>query len=118
MLRNQTTPVKIVSRSRFRSTTDDEPSEELMPPPNRSDRPPPLPLCSSTSSTISRLVMIRTMENAITTAVVVLPGEPSGRRLLITTDPDESLVIEAGAADKRAVDVWLRHDGRHVVGFH
>src|SRR5215467_765215 len=74
MQRNQSTPVKIVSRSRFRSTTEDEPSEEETPPPNRSDRPPPLPLCNSTSRIISRLVMIRTAEIAMTTADLVLPG--------------------------------------------
>src|ERR1043166_3925778 len=71
---NQTTPVKIVSRSRFRSTTEDEPSEEETPPPNRSDRPPPLPLCNSTSRTINRLVMTRTTDIAMTTADLVLPG--------------------------------------------
>jgi hypothetical protein len=118
MQTNHKIPQAIVIRSRFLSTTDDDPSDDDIPPPNRSDRPPPLPLCSSTSRTMSRLVMIRTMENAITTAVVVPPGAPSPRRLLITTDPDESLVIEARAADQRAVDIWLRHDGWHVVGFH
>lgn len=71
---NHKIPVKIVIRSRFRSTTDDDPSEEDMPPPNKSDRPPPLPLCSSTRTTMSKLVMISTIENAITNAVVVLPG--------------------------------------------
>ena len=59
---NQISPMPIVSRSRLRSTTDDPPSDETMPPPNRSDRPPPLPLCRRTSSTISRLVMMSTME--------------------------------------------------------
>src|SRR5215813_2387636 len=73
MQRNQRTPVKMVSRSRFRSTTDDEPSEEETPPPNRSDSPPPLPLCSSTSTIISRLVMIRTTAIAMVTADLVLP---------------------------------------------
>src|SRR5580700_2611935 len=58
---NQSTPKKMVIRSRFRSTTDDEPKVEETPPPNRSERPPPLPLCSSTSTTMSRLVIIRTI---------------------------------------------------------
>src|SRR5262249_4074236 len=80
MQRNQSTPVKIVSRSRFRSTTEDEPSEEETPPPNRSDRPPPLPLCSSTSRIISRLVRSRTTDIAMTTADLVLPGTVLRRR--------------------------------------
>src|SRR5262249_43324723 len=123
MQRNQTTPVKIVSRSRFRSTTDDEPSEELTPPPNRSDKPPPLPLWSSTSSTISRLVMMRTTEIPITTA----DSRPSGCFLCyalsgthgqspVPADPDELTGIEAGRADQSAIDGWLRHDRSDVVG--
>ncbi len=70
MLMNQMMPVMIVSLSRFRSTTDDEPSEEVTPPPNRSERPPPLPLCNSTSTTISRLVMIKTIEIPMVTGVL------------------------------------------------
>src|SRR5580698_6527738 len=72
---NQTTPVAMVSRSRLRSTTDEEPREEDMPPPNRSDRPPPLPLCSKTSSIMSKLVMISTTENPMITAAPVLPPQ-------------------------------------------
>jgi len=68
MQTNQRTPVKIVIRSRFRSTTDDDPRDDETPPPNRSDSPPPLPLCSNTSTTMSRLVMIRTIEIAMVTA--------------------------------------------------
>ena len=37
MHRNHRTPVKIVIRSRFRSTTDDEPRDDVTPPPKRSD---------------------------------------------------------------------------------
>src|ERR1022692_4857009 len=74
MQTNHKTPVKIVMRSRFRSTTEEEPSDDDIPPPNMSESPPPLPLCSSTSSTMSRLEMIRTIENAMTTAGVVPPG--------------------------------------------
>src|SRR5215469_12173553 len=69
MQTNQMIPVTMVIRSRFRSTTEEEPSDEVTPPPNKSDRPPPLPLCRSTSSTISRLVMIKITENATVTAV-------------------------------------------------
>src|SRR5215469_18575905 len=72
MQMNQMMPVATVMRSRFRSTTDDEPRDDEMPPPNRSDNPPPLPLCRSTSKIISRLVMIRTTENATVTAVTRL----------------------------------------------
>src|SRR6266516_3580256 len=69
---NHRTPKKIVMRSRLRSTTDDEPRVELTPPPNRSDRPPPLPLCSRTSKTITRLVIIRIMESPMIIAVIHL----------------------------------------------
>src|SRR6201986_2586768 len=62
---NQSTPKKMVMRSRFRSTTDDDPRVEETPPPNRSDRPPPLPLCRRTSRTITSDVMIRITESAI-----------------------------------------------------
>src|SRR4051794_5169241 len=75
---NQMTPVPIVSRSRLRSTTDDPPREELIPPPNRSDRPPPLPLCRRTSNTISELVMMRTMEVPMITAVQRFRDYPAG----------------------------------------
>src|SRR5690242_1822652 len=74
MHRNHRTPVKIVIRSRFRSTTDDEPRDDETPPPKRSDRPPPLPLWSRTSKIISKLVMIRTTDTPISTAV----SRPSG----------------------------------------
>src|SRR5215472_19386931 len=80
MQTNQMMPVATVIRSRFRSTTDDEPRDDEMPPPNRSDRPPPLPLCRSTSSTISRLVMIRITENATVTVVTRLYLGGGGRK--------------------------------------
>src|SRR3954453_2292788 len=76
---NQMTPVPIVSRSRLRSTTDDPPSDELIPPPKRSDRPPPLPLWRRTSNTISELVMMRTMEVPMITAVQRFRDYPAGR---------------------------------------
>src|SRR5580704_14494141 len=68
MQTNHRIPVKIVIRSRFLSTTDDDPRLDETPPPNRSDSPPPLPLWSSTSKIISRLVMIKTIEIAMVTA--------------------------------------------------
>src|SRR5947209_1348191 len=72
MTTNHRTPKKIVMRSRFRSTTEDEPRVELTPPPNRSDKPPPLPLCSSTSKIITKLVMTRITESPTTIAVIHL----------------------------------------------
>ncbi|GAA2430022.1 hypothetical protein GCM10010273_01520 [Streptomyces lavendulocolor] len=39
-----------------------------MPPPNMSERPPPFPLCISTSSISSALKTMRAIENPITTA--------------------------------------------------
>src|SRR5262249_41028193 len=117
MQRNQRMPVKIVSRSRFRSTTDEEPSEDDTPPPNRSDRPPPLPLCSSTS--IRRLGRIRPTETAIVIADLVLPSA----RLLAThgqspvpADSHELTGIEAGPTDQGTIDGWLRHHCCDVVG--
>src|SRR5918999_609603 len=68
MAANQMTPVPMVRRSRLRSTTEDPPGDEGIPPPNRSDRPPPLPLWRRTSSTISALVTMSTMEVAMITA--------------------------------------------------
>src|SRR3984885_9685060 len=70
---NQSTPKKIVIRSRFRSTTDDEPRVEDTPPPNRSDRPPPLPLCRRTSRIITSDVMIKMTESAISTGCLLSP---------------------------------------------
>ena len=52
----------IVSRSRLRSATEEPPIEEEMPPPNRSDRPPPRPLCISTNSASATLVITRMIE--------------------------------------------------------
>src|SRR6516164_11315962 len=69
MQTNHRTPKKMVMRSRFRSTTEDDPRVEETPPPNRSDRPPPLPLCRRTSRIITSDVMIRMTESAISTGV-------------------------------------------------
>src|SRR6202042_34096 len=118
---NHSTPQKTVILSRFRSTTDDEPSEDEIPPPKRSDSPPPFPLCSSTRTTMSKLVMIKTIEIAMNTAVSRLSwGCRSGNRgqLTIPADPDEISGIQAGPAYQRPVDVWLGHDRGHVVGLH
>src|SRR5579872_6834956 len=77
MSTNQRTPKKMVIRSRFRSTTEEEPRVEVTPPPNRSDSPPPLPLCSRTSRTITRLVMIRITESPMIISVIhLLPERP------------------------------------------
>src|SRR6478672_3754073 len=66
---NQMTPTPTVNRSRFRSATDDPPSELDTPPPNMSDRPPPRPLWSRTSSTSVQLVMTsRIVKTVVTTA--------------------------------------------------
>src|SRR4029450_13250493 len=51
-----------VSRSRFRSATDDPPREEEIPPPKRSDKPPPRPLCISTNNASAMLVITKMME--------------------------------------------------------
>src|SRR5690348_8483997 len=139
---NHKTPKKIVMRSRFRSTTEDEPRVELTPPPNRSDSPPPLPLWSSTRRIITRLVMIRITESPTTIAVIHLllvtrprwresyrhghdrPGsrcaEPTllslRRQFTIPADLSELPGVEAGSADEGAVDVRQRHDRRDVAG--
>src|SRR5215469_1915168 len=119
MQRNQRMPVKIVSRSRFRSTTDEEPSEDETPPPNRSDRPPPLPLCSSTSTIISKLVRIRTTESATVTADLVLPSAwllGTHGQLPVPANSHELTGIEAGPTDQGTIDGWLRHHCCDVVG--
>src|ERR1017187_4566206 len=119
MHRNHRTPVKIVILSRFRSTTDDEPREDEIPPPKRSDSPPPLPLCSRTSTTMSRLVMIKTIEIAMVTAasrlflscrLAVVPfylwcRSGNGSQPTIPADPDEISGIQAGPTDQRPIDV-------------
>src|SRR5215475_1299816 len=122
MQMNHSTPKKTVMRSRFRSTTDDEPSVEDTPPPKRSDRPPPLPLCRRTSRIITRLVMIRMTDSAIST---LLPSPSTLRlcqrtargQLTIPANRDELAGVQAGAAHEGAVHVLLRHDGRNVVAF-
>src|SRR6204780_4162345 len=73
MSMNQRTQKKAVIRSRIHSTPEEEPRVEDTPPPNRSDRPPPLPLCSRTSRIITRLVMIRITETPTIIAVIHLP---------------------------------------------
>ena len=134
MTMNDSTPKKMVIRSRFRSTTDDEPSVEDTPPPNRSDKPPPLPLCRRTSRTITRLTMIRMTESAISTAVYLLAKMTvttccqrlrlTGRRslaagqLAVPADRSELGGIEASAADEGSVYVLLPHNRRDVVVLH
>ena len=58
----------MVSRSRFFSTTALPPSEEETPPPNMFDRPPPLPLCSSTSTIMPRLARTSSTLRKVVTA--------------------------------------------------
>src|ERR1700733_13433609 len=122
---NQRTPKKMVIRSRFRSTTDEEPSVEETPPPNRSESPPPLPLCRRTSRTITSDVMIRMTESAISTGFFS-PLEPSATtlrnltacgHLMVPADRSELTGVQAGAADEGAVNVLSRHNRRNVVGF-
>ncbi len=50
-------PTRTVYRSRFFSATDEPARLVETPPPNMLDMPPPLPLCSSTSSVNRMLVM-------------------------------------------------------------
>src|ERR1700683_682136 len=118
---NQRTPKKIVMRSRFRSTTDEEPSVEETPPPNMSDRPPPFPLCRRTSKTITSDTMIRMTESAISTGFFS-PLEPSTNcrlmpsgHLMVPADRSELSGVQAGAADEGAVNVLSTHDRRDIV---
>ncbi|CAK7285565.1 hypothetical protein SGPA1_31438 [Streptomyces misionensis JCM 4497] len=76
---SHSTPITTVIRSRLRSATEEPPTEDCMPPPNMSERPPPFPLCISTSSISSRLKTIRAIENPKTTAGPT-SSESDGRR--------------------------------------
>src|SRR5262249_17609044 len=119
MVRNQRMPVKIVSRSRFRSTTEEEPSEDETPPPNRSDRPPPLPLCSSTSKIISKLVRIRTTASAIVTADLVLPGAwllATHGQFPVPDNPHDFTGREAAPTDQAPMEGGLRNHSGDFVG--
>src|SRR3954469_15635503 len=125
---SQTRPMPIVRRSRLRSTTLEPPSDDDTPPPNMSDRPPPLPLWSRTSSTSSELVKISTPEKMYSVMLnaglstdstgtaydeVVAWGRASElcrRSVPEAHDPAEVLGVEAGATDEGSVDVLLRHD--------
>src|ERR1700689_2058222 len=121
MQMNHRIPVKTVIRPRFRSTTDDDPRDAETPPPKRSDSPPPLPLCSSTSTTMSRLVMIRTIEIAMVTAgsgPLRASRSGDGAQIPIPADPDKFPGIEAGPSHQAPIDVRLRHDRGHVVWLH
>src|SRR6204780_2973169 len=121
MQMNHRIPVKTVIRSRFRSTTDDDPRDDETPPPKRSDSPPPLPLCSSTSTTMSRLVMIRTIKIAMVTAgsgPLRAFRSGDGAQITIPADPDKFPGIEAGPSHQAPIDVRLRHDRGHVVWLH
>src|SRR6202012_5721188 len=100
-------------RSRFRSTTDEDPSVEETPPPNMSERPPPLPLCRSTSRTITSETMIRMTESAISTGSSLLGTLVN--YLIVPADQSDLAGPQPSPADERAVDVLSRHDRRYVV---
>src|SRR6478735_2311881 len=123
---NQHRPTTTVIRSRFRSATEEPPTDDCMPPPNMSERPPPFPLCISTSSISRPLKTIRAIENPITTAGPTsselgkgtgaghLPDPRKGttdrlRRstsslVAETDDLDELVRVQRGTADQGAVD--------------
>src|SRR5512139_2045769 len=129
-------PMPIVMRSRLRSTTDEPPSDDDTPPPNRSDRPPPFPLWSRTSTIISRLVMTSTISKAMVTGGSTFSGWLRvwcvrcarvrhqgtsgggflGHLLVVAADRHELVRVDARAADQGAVHVGLCHDARDVVG--
>src|ERR1700729_787663 len=121
MLTNHRMPKKMVIRSRFRSTTDEEPRVDDTPPPNMSDKPPPLPLCRSTSRTITRLVMIRMTETPMTIAArSFFPVELLLQRRASRLEADylrELTCVEARPTNQGTIDVRLGHDRRNVVGF-
>jgi hypothetical protein len=66
----------IVNRSRLRSATEEPPSEDEIPPPNRSDRPPPRPLCIKMKSASATLVITKTMEKIKIGVVIIGTGTP------------------------------------------
>src|SRR4051794_10928923 len=126
-------PTPTVNRSRFRSATEEPPSELDTPPPNMSDSPPPRPLWSSTRTTSRQLVVTSsTVKTVVTrsslrhhsahpepargavwtrTRVGLLPtGHLQGRHVVEAADPSELLGLEAGPAHESPVDVGLGHD--------
>src|SRR6476620_10330962 len=106
----------MVNRSRLRSATDEPPRELETPPPNMSDRPPPRPLCKSTSTTSTALVIMRMMvSNRVTIEnPTVRRRRSQDRHRVEAADAAELLGLEAGPAHQGAVDVLLGHQSRHV----
>src|SRR6478752_7573877 len=109
---NQMTPMPTVSRSRFRSATDE--------PPRELERPPPRPLCRRTSMIISRLVAMRMIVKRRSTArSYVTPGaRPKGCsqhwHVVVPADAAELVGLQARPAHQAPVHVGLRHDRGHV----
>src|SRR6476660_2588117 len=110
---NQITPMPTVNRSRFRSATEEPPSELETPPPNMSERPPPRPLCSRTSMIIKRLVAIRMIVKRRSTArsyvTNVYPPKGCSQHwhVVVATDPAELVGLQAGATHEAPVNVLL-----------
>src|SRR5690606_22669690 len=103
---NHSRPTTTVIRSRLRSATEEPPTEDCMPPPNMSERPPPFPLCISTSSISSRLKTIRAIENPKTTAGPT-SSDSDGRR-----GPAGSAGPRKGTTDPRYRILTGRGSGR------
>src|SRR3954447_20743560 len=123
-------PTPTVNRSRFRSATDDPPSELDTPPPNMSDSPPPRPLWSSTSTTSRQLVSTSsTVKTVVTRTYPTSPlwacrtrprggldqDRPAstvsqGGHVVEAADPAELLGLEARSPDESPVAIGLPHD--------
>src|SRR6476469_1013820 len=124
---NQMTPTPTVNRSRLRSATDDPPKLLETPPPNRSERPPPRPLCSSTSRIMIALARTsRMVKSRITSGSLrhdgdeptsASPGRPAqiGHRVE-PADPTELVHLQGRTSDEAPVDVRLVHDPADVGG--
>src|SRR6201995_4768039 len=121
MLTNHRMPKKMVIRSRFRSTTDEEPRVDDTQPPNMSDKQPRLPLFRRPRRTITRLVMIRMTETPmIIAARSFFPVELLLQRRASRLEADyllELTCVEARPTNQGTIDVRLGHDRRHDVGF-
>src|SRR5688500_20245244 len=81
--------------SMLRSITVEPMALEPIPPPNMSDRPPPLPLCISTSTSMntdemtSRGTAIQVSSTANTLDDRPFPGEVAGDRVLDVVGPPD-----------------------------
>src|SRR5689334_4438254 len=117
---NQMAPMPTVNRSRFRSATEEPPSELDTPPPNMSDRPPPRPLCRRTSTTSRKLVsMSRMVKSRVTVENPTSRiGQSEQGHVVEPADPGELVHLEARTAHQAAVDIIAVHDPRDVRGLH